>query len=97
MKQIDFDKLEQDIVAGNKDAASDMLVSFFDSDLTPQERGEIMLNFAMIYARVKTKINQAYLESLEATLSDLKLVDQLEREGNEKVDLDDIRKRIQGS
>ncbi len=94
MKQVNFDQLEKDIVAGNKDAVADTIVGFFDSELTSQERGEIMLNFAMIYAQVKTELNKEYLEALEATLADLKLVDQLEREGKEKVDLDDIRKRI---
>lgn len=97
MKQVNFDQLEKDIVAGNKDAVADTLVSFFDSELTSQERGEIILNFAMIYAQVKTALNKEYLEALEATLSDLKLVDRLEREGGEKVNLDDIRKRIQDS
>lgn len=95
MKDVDFEKLEADIVSGNNDAVAETIAGFYESDLTPAERGEIMLNYAMISARVKTKINQNYLAILNGIIADLKLVDQLEREAGEKIDLDDIRKRIQ--
>lgn len=97
MKDINFEQLEKDLTDGNKDAAATTLTGFFESDLTREERGQILLNFAMIYAKVKTKLNADRLEYLQGILSDLKLVDQLEREGKEGADLDEIRKRIQDS
>jgi len=94
MKQVDFKKLESDLAANDKQAIKQTLVEFFSSELTPEERGAILVNFTLVYARMKNQIQEQYLEMLNEALEDLKTVNELERAAGEEVDLEAVRKKI---
>jgi hypothetical protein len=95
MADIDTQKLEKLMEEQKWDEARQMLEDFFASEMTPEEKGAIYTNMAMVYMKVMNRINEQYEQALDDALMVLKDINNTEREVLDAININKIRKQIQ--
>lgn len=95
MKNIDFRELEQLLKTGHQEEAKTLLVDYFNSDITEEERGEVLTNMVLSYMRAETTLNLEYAQNLREIMESLKKIDQIEEENNKKIDITNLQNQIQ--
>jgi hypothetical protein len=93
-KEFDYTKLTAALEENRMDEAKTIIDDFFNTELTPEDRGAILVNLALIQARIQKQLNDEYLPLLQATISGLKEIDSIEKENEKEIDIDAIRKQI---
>ena len=92
---IDTEKLEKLMEEEKWDEARQMLEDFFASEMTPEEKGAIYTNMAMVYMKVMNRINEQYEKALDDAIDVLKEINKTESEVLDNNNIHNIRKQIQ--
>jgi hypothetical protein len=92
---IDTEKLEKLMEEEKWDEARQMLEDFFASEMTPEEKGAIYTNMAMVYMKVMNRINEQYEKALDDAIDVLKEINKTESEVLDNINIHNIRKQIQ--
>lgn len=94
MKEIDFQKLEQLVVERKEDEVKGLISEALNSELTPEEQGELYVNLAMVYMKVSTQLNQEYLQYLKDAMAQIKEIDTIKNDNLKKFDIQNVRNQI---
>ncbi len=69
--------------------------NYFNTEISPNDRGAAYAQFASMYMRVSNNISRAYLNALNSAIGLLKSVNSAERIATDAVDAAEIKSRIQ--
>ncbi|PIR87365.1 MAG: hypothetical protein COU11_00870 [Candidatus Harrisonbacteria bacterium CG10_big_fil_rev_8_21_14_0_10_49_15] len=88
MIKFDREKLEHLIAAGQWDMARQMLESFLDNQESHDDDPELQATMALVYLSVMLKISEAYEQSLEYAVNQIRGIKKAAHETKEKLDRD---------
>ena len=85
MKKIDQEKLDQLLNATHWDGARVMLEEFLNNTQTDPEDPELQAAMALVYLSVMLKINEAYEQSLQTAINQIKDIRRTTTESKEQL------------
>ncbi len=97
MPQLNIEALQALLENGKKNEAETMLADFFASSVTEEEIGKAYAELTLAYIEMENFFNEEYLAVLNTALANLKELQRGKSQLLEKIDVADLRNKINNS
>lgn len=91
---IDIKKIEALLDDGKYEEVKNIIRVEAVKEFTGEEKGAALAGLAEIYIDIQNSINKKYLEKLKKAISDIQEVDRTERQVNDEVELEEVKRKL---
>ena len=95
MQKLNTADLENMMKEGKWDKVEAMLDEYLAGELSQEDKGEVYVTFAQLYARVNNHFSEQYLNSMNETLDALRKIKSKEAEVDSQIDVAKVQEKIQ--